>query len=167
MVTKHCCHGECSSDSRKFKKDPNNKIFFIPFPKPHIDAAKCMRWIIACKRQNFDETKINAHTYICSKHFIGEGGPTAVNPDPVSATQSKVKLRLCKMYNNKQICVYFRLQTAASVSAIKRKLFQWLRLRIFVCQVWLQKTTSLDLKKIVPVKPPKYCLIKPSKRTHQ
>ena len=94
MGTKHCCHGECCSDSRKLKNDPKNKIFFIPFLKPHIDPAKCRRWLIACKRVNFDETNIKPHTYICSKHFIGENGPTALNPDPVSATQSKVKLRL-------------------------------------------------------------------------
>ena len=91
MGTKHCFHSQCSSDNRKFKKDPKNKIFFIPFPKPHIDPAKWRQWIIAYKRANFDETKIKPHTYIYSKHFIGENGPTVFNPDPVSATQSKVK----------------------------------------------------------------------------
>lgn len=92
VVTKHCCYGMCSSDSRNFQKDAKNQIFFVPFPKPHIDAAKCRRWIIACKREHFDESKIRQHTYICSKHFIGGNGPTALNPDPVSDTQSKVKL---------------------------------------------------------------------------
>lgn len=90
MVTKHCCHGQCNSDSRKLNKVPGNKTFFIPFPKPHIDPVKCKRWIIACKRDNFGEKNIAPHTYICSKHFVGGDGPTPLNPDPVSATQSKV-----------------------------------------------------------------------------
>lgn len=90
MVTKHCSYGTCNSDSRKLKKDPGNKIFFVPFPKPHIDAVKCKKWILACKRINFNEVNIKKYSYVCSLHFVGLNGPTALNPDPVPASQSRV-----------------------------------------------------------------------------
>lgn len=64
MGTKHCCLGQCSSDSRKFKKDQKNKIFFIAFPKSHIDPAKCRRWIIACKRENSTRREIGCKLVI-------------------------------------------------------------------------------------------------------
>lgn len=93
MVTKYCCFGKCKSDSRKLKKNPENTIFFVPFPKPNKESEKCKKWILACKRDNFNESNVNKYTYMCSLHFVGQNGPTAINPNPISATQTKVILK--------------------------------------------------------------------------
>ncbi|XP_063425343.1 uncharacterized protein LOC134708626 [Mytilus trossulus] len=47
----------------------------------------CLKWIKACGRpgNDFNVDKIKRSTYICSKHFVGESGPTAENPDPIPA----------------------------------------------------------------------------------
>ena len=76
VTTKHCCYGVCRNDSRYGHTDRMKKVFFIRFPKPHLDRAKAERWVNACRRD----------TYICSLHFIGENGPTTETPDPVIAT---------------------------------------------------------------------------------
>ena len=86
--TKHCCYGTCNSDSRYHDRPRMEGVFFIPFPKPITKKEKCERWIRACGRapDDFDTGKINRSTYICSKHFVGEKGPTETHPDPVPAT---------------------------------------------------------------------------------
>lgn len=96
-MVKHCAFGTCNSDTRKLKRDPNNSIFFIPFPKPHLDLKKCRKWIIACKREHFGQSNITKDTYICNLYFVGANGPTLLNPDPISATQTKVNI--LKYYN--------------------------------------------------------------------
>ncbi|CAD6218938.1 GSCOCG00011491001-RA-CDS, partial [Cotesia congregata] len=57
---------------------------------PHIDEVRCNKWIHASRRVDLTVKKINKYSYVCSKHFIGGKGPTVENPDPVSATISKV-----------------------------------------------------------------------------
>ena len=87
--TKHCCWGECKTDSRYADKWPKSlkeleesgKKVFIPFPKPSRDMAKCKRWLVACSREFFTEKNITRNTYICALHWPGEKGPTAEFPD--------------------------------------------------------------------------------------
>ena len=84
----HCCWGKCNSDIRNKHRADMAGVFFIPFPKPYgrkADICKAKRWAKACARKNFNYTNINRNTYICSKHFVGEMGPTPEYPDPVSA----------------------------------------------------------------------------------
>ena len=91
--TKHCCWGECKTDSRYADKWPKSlkeleesgKKVFIPFPKPSRDMAKCKRWLVACSREFFTEKNITRNTYICALHWPGEKGPTAEFPDPLKA----------------------------------------------------------------------------------
>ena len=53
VSTKHCCHGECKTDSRYpehwpkslLELEESGKKVFIPFPKPSQDVEKCRRWI--------------------------------------------------------------------------------------------------------------------------
>ena len=85
VTTKHCCYGDCKSDSRKL--DNNSGIFFIGFgngfPKPNKEPEKCKRWIQMCGRKYFTIHDVKKDTYICSLHFIGGKGPTDEHPDPV------------------------------------------------------------------------------------
>ena len=77
-------------------------VYFIPFPKPPKETIKkknpkmaktlldkCKRWIHACGRpkEDFNVKKINRSTYICSKHFVDQGGPTDEHPDPIISRQ--------------------------------------------------------------------------------
>ena len=95
--TKHCCWGECKSDSRypdKLPKQLQEMISdghkaFIPFPKPSQGLEKCQRWIQACSRENFTVENINRSTYICALHWPGGKGPTQEFPDPLKANFSK------------------------------------------------------------------------------
>ena len=65
--TRHCCWGECKTDSRYPEKWPESlkeleksgQKVFIPFPKPAKDLAKCKRWLAACSRQFFKEKNVN------------------------------------------------------------------------------------------------------------
>ena len=86
VTTKHCCYGVCRSDSRYGHTDRMKKVFFIRFPKPHLDHARAERWVNACRRDGFTVASVKKDTYICSLHFIGENGPTTEAPDPVIAT---------------------------------------------------------------------------------
>ena len=95
--TKHCCWGECKSDSRYPDKLPkqlqemisDGRKAFIPFPKPSQGLEKCQRWIQACSRENFTIENINRSTYICALHWPGGKGPTQEFPDPLKANFSK------------------------------------------------------------------------------
>ena len=102
VSTKHCCWGECKTDSRYPERWPKSlkdlqesgKKVFIPFPKPSQDIVKCRRWIAACSRQFFTEKSISRnYTYICALHWPGEKGPTVDSPHPLKAnfTQAQVK----------------------------------------------------------------------------
>ena len=93
VSTKHCCWGECKTDSRFPEEWPKSlkelqesgKKVFIPFPKPSQDIAKCKRWLVACSREFFTEKSISRNTYICALHWPEEKGPTAEFPDPLKA----------------------------------------------------------------------------------
>ena len=93
VSTKHCCWGECKTDSRYPDKWPKSlkemeksgKKVFIPFPKPSQGIEKCKRWIVSCPRQFFTEKSITRNTYICALHWPGEKGPTVEFPDPLKA----------------------------------------------------------------------------------
>ena len=54
---------------------------------------KCKLWLKACSRKGFGIEKITKHTYICSKHFVGEAGPTAEHPHPLPAAGTEIEQR--------------------------------------------------------------------------
>ncbi len=90
VTTKRCAWGTCSNDSRLphlLKKNTNgDEVFFLHFPGNKYHGEKRRRWIQACHRgDGFVCTK---YSYICSLHFVGENGPTADYPDPISAVKS-------------------------------------------------------------------------------
>ena len=99
VSTKHCCWGECKTDSRYPDKWPKSlkelqdsgKKVFIPFPKPSQDIAKCKRWLVACSRELFTEKNITRNTYICALHWPGGKGPTADFPDPLKANLTRAQ----------------------------------------------------------------------------
>jgi hypothetical protein len=77
---------EIVSDSRYVGiRSEMDGIFFIPFPKPKTHLEKCQRWIRLCGRKYFGVENKTKDTYICSKHFIGNG-PTSSHTDPLPAT---------------------------------------------------------------------------------
>lgn len=93
VSTKHCCWGECKSDSRfpeklhkslKELQESGGKVF-IPFPKPSQGLEKCQRWVNACSREGFTVERITRNTYICALHWPGEKGPTEELADPLKA----------------------------------------------------------------------------------
>ncbi|XP_077865468.1 uncharacterized protein LOC144352035, partial [Saccoglossus kowalevskii] len=86
VTTKHCCHGNCKSDSRYSDRDYMKNVIFLRFPKPHRNLDKCKTWVHACGRQDFSVESIKKDTYICSKHFVSENGPSDEHPDPIPAT---------------------------------------------------------------------------------
>jgi len=95
MPVKHCCYGDCNSDSRFFWKRPEMEgITFIPFPKPKTQLQKCERWVRLCGRKYFTVSSIRKDTYICSKHFVGGNGPTEEYPDPLPAVSTEFERRL-------------------------------------------------------------------------
>jgi len=92
-ATRYCVYGTCKSDSRNADEDYMVGVSWIPFPKPHLQADKCARWIKACGRSDFKECNVKKWTYICSKHFVGGNGPTAIHPDPVPAAYDSRQVR--------------------------------------------------------------------------
>ena len=102
--TKHCCWGECKSDSRYPDKLPkqlqemisDGRKAFIQFPKPSQGLEKCQRWIQACSRENFTVENINRSTYICALHWPGGKAPTREFPDPLKANFSKREIEKAK-----------------------------------------------------------------------
>ena len=99
VSTKHCCWGECKTDSRypdkcpKWLKemDKSGKKVFIPFPKPSQGIEKCKQWIVSCSRQFFTEKSITRNTYICALHWPVEKGLTVEFPDPLQANFTPVQ----------------------------------------------------------------------------
>lgn len=94
MGGKHCCYGTCNSDSRYADRPHMNGVFFIPFPKPKTNLEKCKIWIKNCGRKDFGIDRISRNTYVCSKHFVGEKGPTNDHPHPVPAAASDLERRI-------------------------------------------------------------------------
>jgi hypothetical protein len=75
-ATRYCVYGTCKSDSRNVDEPEMMGVTWIPFPKPHINADKCRKCILACGRDDFTEKNVKKWTYICSKHFVDRKGPT-------------------------------------------------------------------------------------------
>jgi len=100
VSTKHCCHGECKTDSRYPENWPKSlleleesrKKVFIPFPKPSQDVEKCRRWIVACSREFFTEKNVSRNTYSCALHWPGEKGPADEHPDPLKVNLTPAQL---------------------------------------------------------------------------
>ncbi|XP_048759607.2 uncharacterized protein LOC125669203 isoform X2 [Ostrea edulis] len=90
-MVKHCSFGTCKSDSRY--PDKLNGAKFIPFPKPKTNFQKCVRWIALCRRPQYqlNVNKITKDTYICTKHFFNNDGPTAEYPDPCDAKTGELQ----------------------------------------------------------------------------
>lgn len=90
MPVKHCCYGDCNSDSRYIgQKSYMDGVKFIPFPKPKTQLQKCQRWVRLCERKYFTVESIRKETYICWKHFVGGNGPTDSHPDPLPAVSTE------------------------------------------------------------------------------
>lgn len=66
-MVKTCSWGTCNSDTRYPERVQN--VRFIPFRKPTINGDTCLRWIQSCGRPHwqFNQFKINRHTFVCSK----------------------------------------------------------------------------------------------------
>ncbi|KAK7460716.1 hypothetical protein BaRGS_00035463, partial [Batillaria attramentaria] len=67
MPGKHCCYGECKSDSRYPERFPGVKFFPIPKPLNRLEETK--EWIKACGRPHdqLNPERITKHHYVCSK----------------------------------------------------------------------------------------------------
>ena len=100
--TRHCCWGECKTDSRYPEKwreslkelEKLGQKVFIPFPKLAKDLAKCKRWLVACSWEFFTEKNVNKNTYICALHWPGGKGPTDEFPEreePVTKQNKVIK----------------------------------------------------------------------------
>ncbi|MED6292062.1 hypothetical protein CHARACLAT_029865 [Characodon lateralis] len=86
-MVKRCAYGLCKSDSR-YPKSLSGVVVFFPFPKPETQLERCLQWIKRCGRPHsqLNVSKINKHTYVCSKHFLN-GKLTLEYPNPVVAVQ--------------------------------------------------------------------------------
>lgn len=102
LKVKHkvCVISQCTSDSRTIDKDVCSEIFFVPFPQPFRDVAKCRRWLRICRSHNFGMAQITRFTYVCSLHFVGGRGPTEIYPDPISVKPAFIQKR--QISNNKR-----------------------------------------------------------------
>lgn len=97
-MVKTCAWGRCNSNTRRPERIQG--VRFIPFPKPKTQKDKCLRWIKACGRPHYqlNESRINRHTFVCTKHFVDPIGPTAGYPDKIPSdgsniTKSRLHLR--------------------------------------------------------------------------
>ena len=89
MLVKHCCYGDCRSDSRKYGKECMKGVFWIPFPKRQTELFKCQTWVSACGRHDLTVENMSRWTYICSKHVVDGSGPTDEHPNPIPANFNK------------------------------------------------------------------------------
>ena len=62
-----------------------NVINFHPFPSDKKLKEHGELWIHSCSRA--DDFKCTKDSYICSLHFVGENGPTDIDPNPVPGFQ--------------------------------------------------------------------------------
>uniref|UniRef100_A0A8C6TVD4 THAP-type domain-containing protein n=1 Tax=Neogobius melanostomus TaxID=47308 RepID=A0A8C6TVD4_9GOBI len=87
-MVKRCAYGVCKSDTRYPQSVAGVK--FYPFPKPKTKLQDCLQWIKQCGRPYYqlNVSKINKHTYVCSKHFVN-GRPTPEYPNPIPAVQAQ------------------------------------------------------------------------------
>ena len=91
-VVKRCAWGICKTDSRypeRLIKD-GKVINFHLFPSEKKFKERRELWIRSCNRA--DDFKCTKHSYIFSLHFVGENGPTDIDPNPVQARASREKV---------------------------------------------------------------------------
>ena len=67
-------------------------VRFIHFPGKKRNEAAARIWINACLRpaNQLSLENLSYHHYICSLHWVGEDGPTKLNPNPIPATIAEV-----------------------------------------------------------------------------
>ncbi|KAL5011306.1 hypothetical protein ScPMuIL_009857 [Solemya velum] len=98
-MVRRCSYKDCRSDERYLTTDQQKKIKFHSFPKPWkpktVDAAK--RWAAALGREDFTIANVRRWTHVCSKHFVGERGPTSTYPDPIPHQELLKKSRAQRM----------------------------------------------------------------------
>ena len=92
MVTTKRWH--LKNDSRYFNTWVRNangdlvKLFY--FPGAVRQKERRQRWIRLCHRG--DSFVCTKDSYVCSLHFVGENGPTEVDPDPISSVAIKERV---------------------------------------------------------------------------
>ena len=101
VSTKRCAWGTCRNDSRYphlvVKNEKGDPVYFHRFPAPKRSPKKRLRWITACHRG--DNFVCSKDSYICSLYFVGQSGPTADNPDPISAIASEQQVIFVQFYS--------------------------------------------------------------------
>ncbi|KAG5285135.1 hypothetical protein AALO_G00034470 [Alosa alosa] len=75
-MVKRCAWGICNTDTR-FPERLEGGVRFFPFPKPKSNPDKC-------PHSQLNPSRINKHTFVCSKHFVN-GEPSPESPNPVPA----------------------------------------------------------------------------------
>ena len=97
--TRHCCWGECKTDSRYPEKRPESlkeleksaQKVFIPFPKPAKELAKCKRWLVACSRDFFTEKNVNNGTAMGTKMAVAFANVFMAKIEKGIISKSKIK----------------------------------------------------------------------------
>ena len=65
----------------------NGRGLFYPLSKTYITHAKGRSNYVVDPIKGFNVEKVGKYTYICSKHFVGGVGPSAMYTDPIPAIQ--------------------------------------------------------------------------------
>ena len=67
-------------------------VRFIHFPGKKRNEAAARLWINACCRpgNQLSLENLSYHHFIYSLHWVGEDGPTELNPNPIPATITEV-----------------------------------------------------------------------------
>ena len=67
-------------------------VWFIHFPGKEHNKAAARVWINACCRPRNHPSleNLSYHHFICSLHWVGEDGPTELNPNRIPATITEV-----------------------------------------------------------------------------
>ena len=88
-MVKRCAWGTCKTDLHYLERliKDGKVINFHLFPSEKQFKERRELWIRSCNRA--DDFKCTKDSYICSLHFVGENGPTDMDPNPVPATASR------------------------------------------------------------------------------
>ncbi|KAK7930464.1 hypothetical protein WMY93_006859 [Mugilogobius chulae] len=119
-MVKRCAYGLCKSDTR-YPERLAGGVEFFAFPKPKTQLERCLQWIKQCGRpySQLNTSKINKHTYVCSKHFL-KGKPTSEFPNPVNAVlrpkPGRKQLRGCRRPTKKRRRVRYADATGSTSS---------------------------------------------------
>ena len=105
-MVKRCAWGTCKTNSRypeRLIKD-GKVINFHLFPSEKKFKERRELWIRSCSRS--DDFKCTKHTYIFSLHFVGENGPTDIDPYPVPGFQLQLVEKRFVIYAY-TVCLHF------------------------------------------------------------